>query len=90
MLGPHLNSIKPITWDEVYKNWNNEELKYYWQSLDLEVLPRITEFLDRGFDEAVELARKGDPNARLHLKRIMLKEPESDQGIRAASVLSAE
>lgn len=89
MLGPHLNSIKPITWEEIYEGWSSRELQYYWKQHQLETLPRITDFLDRGFEEAVELTQKGDPKARLHLERIARKEPESDQGKRAHEVLSS-
>lgn len=90
MLGPHLNSIKPITWEEVYEGWTDESLKYYWKQHDLEVLPRITEYLDRGFDQAVELANQGNTGARLHLERIFLRDPESEQGRRAKQVLNLD
>ena len=87
MLGPHLNSIRPITWDEVYENWSDDQFKYYWEKHDLSVLPRITEYLDKGFKEAVVLAKSGDIKAQLHLKRAVLKDPQSDQGLRAAKIL---
>ena len=89
MLGPHLNLIKPITWDEIYSNWEGDDLKYYWRDNDLEVLPRITEFLDYAFEEAVELAEQGDANARLHLERTIIKDAESEQGKRAADYFEA-
>ena len=87
MLGPHLNSVKPITWEEVYQGWKSEELKYYWKKYELEVLPRITEYLDRGFDEAVLLAQDGDSKARLHLRRMLERDPDSAQGQIAKQVL---
>lgn len=88
MLGPHLNSIKPIRWEEIYENWSDDTYQFYWKDLDLEELPRIMEYLDKGFEEAVELAKQGDAKARLHLERAMLKDPSSAQGMRAAEVLN--
>jgi cobalamin biosynthesis protein CobD/CbiB len=51
------------------------------------VLPKITKYLEQAFDEAIELARSGDERARLHLRRIVLRDPESAQGKVAAQVL---
>ncbi len=87
MLGPHLNSIKPITWDEVYSEWQTDEFQYYWKGLGLEVLPRITEYLDQAFEEALEMAQSGDAKAILHLERTILKDPESAQAIRASMAI---
>ena len=57
------------------------------ENLDLEVLPRITRYLDQGFAEALELARRGDPKAILHLERAILKDPDSEQALRAREIL---
>ena len=88
MLNPHLSSMSPLSWDEVYAGWNGGSTQYYWKQFDTPVLPKITEFLDKGFDEAVDLAKTGNEHAKLHLSRIAIRDPESDQGSRAAAVLA--
>lgn len=88
MLNPHLSSMSPLPWDEVYRDWDNTELQYYWKQYDNPVLPKITEYMDKAFDEAVALARDGDDRAKLHLSRIAGRD-SSDQAQTAASVLSS-
>ena len=87
MLNPHLSSMSSLSWDEVYANWNSDEFQYYWKVHNLPVLPKITLYLDQAFDEAIQLARGGDPRAQLHLRRIALRDPTAPQGKLAASVL---
>lgn len=89
MLNPHLASMSSLSWEDVYSRWESTEYQYYWKKFDNPVLPKITKYLDKAFDEAVELARNGNSHARLHLKRTAQREPESEQGIVARSVLSA-
>ena len=89
MLNPHLSSMSPLSWDEVYADWDSDEFQYYWKKFDTPVLPKITEYLDKAFDEAVELAQGGDDRAKLHLRRLATRNPESDQGQTAATVLAA-
>lgn len=89
MLNPHLASMSPLCWEDVYKDWDSNEFQYYWKEFETPVLPKITEYLDKAFDEAVELAKGGDERAKLHLRRAVSKDASSDQGKIAASVLAA-
>lgn len=89
MLNPHLSSMSPLSWEDVYAGWDREEFHYYWQRFDNPVLPKITSYLDQAFDEAVALARNGDDRARLHLHRIAVRDPKTEQGATAAMVLSS-
>jgi hypothetical protein len=89
MLNPHLSSMSPLTWADVYQDWDSDKTQYYWQQFDNPVLPKITEYLDKAFDEAIELAKGGDERAELHLRRIATRDPQSDQGLRAAAVLGS-
>ncbi len=89
MLNPHLSSMSPLSWEDVYADWDSDEFQFYWKSHGLTVLPKITEYLDTAFDEAVKLAESGDDRARLHLNRIAARDPNSDQGRRAISTLEA-
>lgn len=88
MLNPHLSSMSPLSWDDVYRDWDSEEYQYYWKQYDNPVLPKITEYLDKAFDEAVVMARGGNEHAKLHLRRIAAREPQTEQGQTAAAVLS--
>jgi hypothetical protein len=90
MLNPHLSSMSPLSWEEIYSGWNSDEFQYYWRKFDNPVLPKITRYLEQAFEEAIQLARNGDERARLHLKRIVQRDPESEQGTVAARVLAVE
>ena len=93
MLTPHLNiaagttASATLSWDEVYADWTDERLQYYWTSRDGPVNPRDMSYADRGTDEAFERARHGDPHARVKLERIGRSEPTSERGLAAASLL---
>ena len=88
MLEPHLSLVSKLTWEEVYRNWQTEDLKYYWKQYDNPVVPRDMSYAEKGFAEAVELARRGDARAHLHLKRIVKRDPDSPMGRTARQVLA--
>jgi ectoine hydroxylase-related dioxygenase (phytanoyl-CoA dioxygenase family) len=90
MLQPHLNIFKNFTWEQIYEDWTDDRLQYYWKSLGLQVIPRIMDYLEKGFDEAIKLAQKGDPDAKLHLRRTIERDPESPQAHRAMLVFSKQ
>jgi hypothetical protein len=77
-----------LTWEEVYRDWKTDDLKYYWQKYDNPVVPRDMSYAEKGFAEAVELARHGDARAQLHLKRIVKRDPESPMGRTARQALA--
>ena len=35
-IAPHFGSLD---WDDIYADWDSEELQYYWRDLDYEVVP---------------------------------------------------
>ncbi len=88
MLEPHLNLVSKLTWEEVYHSWQTEDLKYYWKQYANPVVARDTSYAEKGFAEAVELARRGDPRAQLQLKRIIKRDPDSPMGRTAQQVLA--
>ena len=88
MLQPHLNLFTPLTWEQVYRNWQTDDLKYYWRQYANPVVPRDMSYAEKGFAEAVELARKGDPRAQLQLKRIVKRDPNSPAGQTARQALA--
>lgn len=88
MLTPHLATMNPISWDEIYQDWASEDCKFYWKQFDNPVLPQIMSYSDRAFSEALTLAQSGDERAVLHLGRIANRAPDSERGIAALKVLS--
>jgi hypothetical protein len=88
MLTPHLATMNPISWDEIYQDWPDDELKYYWKKFKNPVHPKITSYMEKAFEEAVTLARSGDERAKLHLQRIAGRASDSPQGAISNSVLS--
>jgi hypothetical protein len=87
MLDPHLNTMHPLSWDDVYRDWKSDDLKYYWKNYDNPVVPRDMSYSQKGFEEAVELARRGDARAQLQLRRIVKRDPESPNGRLARQAL---
>ena len=87
MLEPHLNIFNSLQWDDVYRNWESDELKYYWKNLDLTVIPRDFSYGEKGFAEALELAKEGDDRAVLHLNRVIKRDPTTDLAKKASAVL---
>lgn len=89
MLTPHLSTVTPLEWDEVYDSWSNNAFQYYWKQHDNPVIPKVTSFMEDAFEEAIQLARAGDDRAKLHLERIALRDPESESGKTATDVLAS-
>jgi len=88
MLMPHLNDISPLSWEEVYADWKgNEDLKYYWKRVPFKQIKRYAGYAEKGFAEALDLARSGDNRGILALKRAVRAHPESADADKARSVL---
>ena len=90
MLLPHLNNFNQLGWEDVYRGWESDDLKYYWEDLENPIVPRDMAFLDKGFEEAVNLAKGGDAHARHYLARFIKRDPESEQARAAREVLEKE
>ena len=89
MLEPHLTRLSPLDWEEVYSDWKSDDLKYYWKSVQTPIVPRDFGYMEKGFEEAISLARAGDPEAHLHLNRILKNDPTTKQAKAAMEVLQA-
>ena len=87
MLEPHLNIFNSLTWEHVYRDWESDDLQYYWKDRDLTVLPRDLSYGNKGFEEALELARGGDERAILHLNRSVKRDATTELAQRAVTVL---
>ena len=88
MLQPHLQRLSGLTWEEVYAQWcGSRDLRYYWEGLGLEIRRRDFSYAERGFEEAVALARKGDEGGRIALQRVVRNNLNSPQVEIARAVL---
>lgn len=67
MLDPHEPS--GMTWEEIYSDWQSDDLKYYWRSYDNPVVERDLSFGEKGFAEALDMARNGNQDAIYMLQR---------------------
>ncbi len=86
MLEPHGPS--GLGWEDVYANWSDESLKYYWRQYDNPVVPRDMSYTDKGFAEAVELARSGNEQAIYLMRRTIKSTPDSPRAEKARTVLA--
>ena len=89
MLLPHLSGLSPLSWDDVYANWQSDDLKYYWKTYDLDVKAKQMRWLDQLNAEALERAAGGDADAAHHLRRLIRRDPDSEPGQRARETLEA-
>lgn len=87
MLTPHLNDISPLTWEEVYKDWKSDDLKYYWRKRNHRVVQKYNGYAAKGFAEAQELARHGDDRGILTMRRTIRMCPDSEDARAARKVL---
>jgi hypothetical protein len=87
MLQPHLSDQYPLTWEEVYQDWQSDDLKYYWRRIKHREVPRYAGYARRGFDEAVELARRGDEKALLAMHRTVSGHASTDEARIARRVI---
>jgi hypothetical protein len=90
MLEPHLNIFNDLSWEDVYKNWESDDLKYYWKILNNHIIPRDLSYTNKGFSEALELAGEGNEHAQIHLKRAIRRDPNTPQAKAALEVLSVQ
>jgi ectoine hydroxylase-related dioxygenase (phytanoyl-CoA dioxygenase family) len=87
MLEPHLNDVSPLSWEEVYEGWASDELKYYWKRRQHRPVARYMGYIEKGFTEALQLARNGDARAILALRRTVRINPASAEAAASRAVL---
>ncbi len=85
-LQPH---SQPSTWEEIYADWPDLELKYYWRKWNLEVRDYDNSYHDRRDEMAIEMARKGDTRAISTLQRIIARNEDPAKRQEAEALLAA-
>ena len=83
-LEPH---IKPVTWDEVYADWPNDDFKYYWRPYNMTIKPYDSRYHDKRDRLALEMAAQGDVSARSALERIIARDSDPAKRSRARQLL---
>lgn len=78
---------QPLTWEEVYADWQSDDLKYYWRKLGLVETPFDRQWFDKR--DALGFARgeAGDPAARSVLQRIVARDADPTKRARAQALL---
>jgi ectoine hydroxylase-related dioxygenase (phytanoyl-CoA dioxygenase family) len=80
---------QPLSWDEVYQDWQSDALKYYWRRLPLTLKPFDPLWFDKRDALGFELGEAGDPRARSVLQRIVARDASAEKRARAQKLLDA-
>jgi hypothetical protein len=80
---------QPLSWDEVYRDWRSDSLKYYWQRLPLTLKPFDPRWFNRRDALGFEFGEAGDPRARSVLQRIVARDADAEKRARAQRLLDA-
>ena len=86
MLIPH-SPVGELTWEEIYQDWQSDDLKYFWRKYNDPVVPHSMEYQDKGFADAVDRARAGEAHAIQRLKTTAENDPNTPYGITSREVL---
>jgi len=76
-------------WDEVYRDWKADDLKYYWVRQGARIVPYDRQYYDRRDALAFDLAEKGDLISRDTLLRIVQRDGDAAKRERAARLLES-
>jgi hypothetical protein len=86
MLEPHNPS--QLQWEDIYPQWQTDDLKYYWKRLENPIVPGDMRYTDKGFAEALDLARAGNEQAVFLLRRTIKNKPDAPESQTAQALLS--
>ena len=80
---------QPLSWDEVYRDWWSDALKFYWRRLKLTLQPFDPVWFDKRDALGFALGEAGDPRARSVLQRIVARDADAGKRARARQLLDA-
>jgi hypothetical protein len=80
---------QPLSWDEVYRDWRSDALKFYWRRLPLTLQPFDPVWFDKRDALGFALGEAGDPRARSVLQRIVARDADAGKRARARQLLDA-
>ena len=77
-----------MTWNDVYADWPESDLKYYWKKFGVSELPYDESYHQKRDSLAIEMAECGDARARSVLQRIIARDPDQAKQLRARQLLA--
>ena len=84
-LQPH---SQPSVWEEIYADWPDMDLKYYWRKWDLEVREYDNSYHEKRDMMALQMAENGDARAISTLQRIAAREADPVKRRKAEELLA--
>jgi hypothetical protein len=79
--------VTALGWEEIYRDWRSDALKYYWRRPSTRHVPYDMVYFERRDARAFALAESGDPAARFVLLRITQNDPDPAKRARAQDLL---
>ena len=73
----------------MYSEWDSETDQYYWEQLNLEVIPLDIKCYEAGGQMAFEIAENGDQLAQDNLLRIIQRDKDPAKIYRALSLINS-
>ncbi|MCY3766517.1 MAG: phytanoyl-CoA dioxygenase family protein [Gemmatimonadetes bacterium] len=86
--GSILPHSQPNTWENIYRGWKDESLKYYWEKYELEIREYDNKYHDMRDRMAFDMAEAGDETAVSALQRIIARHNDPAMRERAAELLA--
>jgi hypothetical protein len=77
-----------LTWDEVYADWQRDDLKFYWRRQGATIVPFDRTHYDKRDAIAFDFAERGDRRAYDALLRIAQRDPDPAKRGRAETLLA--
>ena len=77
------------SWDALYAGWEGDDYKYYWEDLDLDIVPFTYEWYDRRDRAAIAMGKAGDAEAAVALENIILKHRDPSMRAQAKQALAS-
>jgi hypothetical protein len=75
-------------WDEIYADWQSDDLKFYWRAQKPDIQPFDFQYYDHRDAIAFDMAERGDATARATLLRIVQRDPREEKRDRATAALA--
>ena len=71
----------------MYKTWESSDQQYYWRKQNVKVVPQDLSYYEVRDQEAFEMAKAGDMDARDALLRIIQRDKNPDKRKKAQELL---
>ena len=87
--GSLLPHSQPNTWENVYLDWPDSSLQYYWRQYELHITDYDDSYHEERDRQAMELGAQGDPLSVSVLQRIIARDKDLQKRQRATELLAA-